>query len=262
MGKDLRNHKGIMISVIIPYTDGDETRRSAFKTTLDCIKNQTYKDFELIIVEMLFTEPTKLNIENCRHIIVRYENLEGKKKEDTKFNKSWCVNVGVRNSNYDHCLMLDADISFPNNYFEQLVDYSNENKYQFFMGFENLIISKGRDNPEERLRSYKIAKMAGVSWFVEKKFFKDIGAMNESYFGYGAEDNDFWERANFVLREIYALPVNITHIYHHWHPKESNFPLNTERIEIFNQVKHNIPEAIDKLQHCNWGSKKPQRIYF
>ena len=243
-----------MISVIIPYTKGDEQREKNLLQLVTNIKKQTYKDFELILVEMLFEKPNDLDIDDCNHICIAYP-------KNNRFNKSWAINVGVRNANSDNLLVVDADMVFGNDYFQKVVEFI-EKSSKFFIGYSKLHCEIGKDNPEERIHNPSYLKAAGGAWYANKDFFWSVGGMNESYFGYGAEDNDFWERANFVLREIYALPVNITHIYHHWHPKESNFPLNTERIEIFNQVKHNIPEAIDKLQHCNWGSKKPQRIYF
>jgi len=242
-----------MISVIIPYTKGDEIREKNLKQLLSNIKKQTYKDYELILVEMLFDKPSELNIENCNHICLRYP-------QNDKFNKSWAINVGVRNSKYNGLFVIDSDIMFGDDYFQKVVDFAKDNP-KFFMGYSKIHYETGRDNPEKRVHVQSYLKAAGGVWYADKDFFWSIGGMNETYFGYGAEDNDFWQRANSVLGKVNGLQYEVVHAYHHWHPENSHFPLNKERIEKFNIVMSNLGGAIKKLKEYKLGGDTPQKVF-
>ena len=242
-----------MISVIIPYTRGDEGREKNLLTLIDNIKKQTYKDYELILVEQLFDKPTELDIKDCNHICISYS-------ENDKFNKSWAINVGVRNSKYNSLLVIDADMVFGNDYFQKIVDFSKDHP-KFFMGYSKIHCETGRDNPEKRVHVQTYLKAAGGVWYADKDFFWSIGGMNETYFGYGAEDNDFWQRANNVLGLVDGVQYEITHAYHHWHPIASHFPLNKERVEKFNIVMHDLDGAIRKLKEYKLGGEFPQKVF-
>ena len=243
-----------MISVIIPYTKGDEQREKNLLQLVTNIKKQTYKDFELILVEMLFEKPNDLDIDDCNHICIAYP-------KNNRFNKSWAINVGVRNANSDNLLVVDADMVFGNDYFQKVVEFI-EKSSKFFIGYSKLHCEIGKDNPEERIHNPSYLKAAGGAWYADKGFFWSVGGMNESYFGYCAEDNDLWQRVNHILGSIDELPYEMTHAYHDWHPKDSHFPLNDDRLEIFNQVMHDLDRATRKLKELKLGGKEPQKVVF
>jgi len=240
-----------MLSVIIPYTKGGELRENNLATLLKNIKTQTYKDYELIIVEQVFNTSSKDF--NCKHIRISYD-------KDNRFNKSWAINVGVRNSKYDNLLVVDADMLFGNDYFQKISAFSKKHN-KFFMGYSKLHCNIGKDNPEERIHDQTYLKAAGGVWYVNKDFFWSIGGMNETYFGYGAEDNDLWQRANNRLHCIFGLDYEVTHMYHDWHPENSHFPLNKERVEKFNIAMSDLDGTIEKLKKLKLGGDKPQKAY-
>lgn len=242
-----------MISVIIPYTKGDEIREANLHQLIGNIKKQTYEDYELIIVEQLFDKKSDLNVENSNHICISYSG-------NNKFNKSWAINVGVRNSNHNGLLVIDADMVFGDDYFQKIVDFAKDNP-KFFMGYSKLHCETGRDNPEKRVHDQTYLKAAGGVWYCDKEFFWSIGGMNETYFGYGAEDNDLWRRANSILGLIPGLQYEVIHAYHHWHAEDSHFPLNKERVEKFNIVMHDLSGAIKKLKQYKLGGDAPQKVF-
>jgi len=236
-----------MISVIIPYTDGDSTRKRAFYGLMADVFSQTHMDYEVILVEELFEKHSKVPFKFNNHIILRYEK---------PFNKSWCINVGVRQAKSNNCVILDADMQLPEDYLEMFDQFP---KNKFCVGYRDILLQVGRDNPEPRKKNYKEVKTAGGAWYVDKEFFWSIGGMNESYFGYGAEDNDFYMRAKHILGVIHCLPVDLTHSYHHWHPKESNFPLNPDRVGIYNKMMKDLNQTIRLLKSKKLGDPKQPR---
>jgi predicted glycosyltransferase involved in capsule biosynthesis len=234
VGKGVRYN---MLSVIVPYCKGDETRQKAVEILKEHIEKQSYKNYERSIAEEVFTSEAQV------------------------FNKSWCINKAVKRAKSDAILVLDADIQFDKNYFQKVVDFSEECP-AFFQGYKNIILSKGRDNPEERIKNFQEVKAAGGAWFVDRNFFWEVGGMNESYFGYGAEDQDFWTRAEFMLGEVRSVDADIIHTYHHWHPPNSNFPLNPNRVKFFDRTLEDPLRTINTLKLLELGNKYfPQRIY-
>ena len=247
-----------MISVIVAYTKGDKTRQESFKIFMDCVNKQTYKDFELIIVEMLFDEPSEIVWEGIKHITLDYKYIPALESIYHLFNKSWCINVGVRNAVSNNLLIIDADLQFEKDYFQRIVDFS-KNAPKFFVCYENIIWSKGRDNPNERIVRGLHLHTAGGSWFIDKDFFWEIGGMDESFFGYGGEDNEFWERARHILKTITYMQGKITHTYHHWH--NGRFALGSHRNRILNSTERNVPEAIKRLKEVQLGGSFPRPTY-
>jgi len=243
-----------MFSLIIVYLEDNETRRNALDKTLECIKKQTYKDFELVFVEMLFDNPSNVVISNGKHIQLKYPPH----LQDRMMNKSWCINVGVRNSQYDNLVVMDADMCFDEGYFQRIVDYSQKGD-KFFICFDKIFCEIGRDNPEERIRPAFLLKTAGGVFFIKKDFFWDVGGMNESYFGYGSEDNDFWRRANHLLGTINNMPDSIQHTYHHWYT--GRYKLNPNREKFFYTTMVDISKTIKTLKELNLGGDEPQPIY-
>ena len=91
------------LSVIIPYTHGDELREQAYFRLRQCIQAQTMQDFEVIIVEQdMGNIPPYFFTNNQRIIVV-------KDPQSRPFNKSWLVNIGVKNASSNNILVVDAD---------------------------------------------------------------------------------------------------------------------------------------------------------
>lgn len=239
-------------SVIIPFSKGDPERLEGLHIMLECIKKQTFRDFELIFVEMTRDgTSTYLPYTPDKFILLPYDGI---------MNKSWVCNVGVRAAEGERLIMLDADSQFDETYFQRLLDFHESSKKPFFVGWEFCRMLAGRDEPTERLIVAKDMKAAAHAWFVTKEFYWLIGGMNEKYFGYGAEDQDFWERAKHRLRDWpIFMKGEIQHTYHHYHPKDSAYPLNPRRVDLKVETMNNLELEIEKLRkrHDLLGRDKP-----
>jgi len=239
------------ISVIIPFTKGEENRQKGLVTLLDCIKRQTYKDYELILAEMtrdgsLVYLPEKIE----KRIALRYDGI---------FNKSWVINHAVKKATHEHVLVIDADTLFEDDYFQCVVDYYEKYKNGFFVAYTTVHFHQGRDEPTPRSLQATYIRAAAHAFFFTKKFFWSIGGMNEKYFGYGAEDQDLWYRAQYVEKILVDMPYDIWHTYHDWHPKDSSFPLNPKRVPLLDETKRDPRSEIDRLVKIqeHLGGDKP-----
>lgn len=235
------------ISVIIPYTKGEKLRQRALHRLFWCIEDQTYKDFELLLCEVVFgDEKNTYPYFVDKHIIL---------KDRTPFNKSWCVNVAVKQASHKDMIIIDADMQFGGDYFQKISDFIKDRK--FFVAYDTVRLLKGRDNINERLGKASDIKAAAHVWYCNKDFYWEIGGMNEKYEGYGAEDTDMWRRAAHVLGGVDCMEYQLVHSYHHWHPKDSNFPLNNRRVELFDETMRDVGAEIRRLKTLNLGGATP-----
>jgi len=195
------------LSIIIPWKASKEQRVDNFKKLLKCIDAQVYRNFEVIIVEQHTPSSLKTDIESTIVLNTDYEN----------FNKSWCINVGARQSKYNQLVIMDADSLFETDFFDAITKFCLNSP--IFLCWNSLVTEKGRDNPNVRVIDPKNLRTLGGIWSSDKDFFfNQLGGMNESYFGYGGEDNGAHERACFILgrQNLYAMYYTIRHQYHHW----------------------------------------------
>ncbi len=213
-----------MISVIIPHCNLTGLRERAYIKQKWAIEDQTFRDFEIVPAEV-------------------------KQNDDIPFNKGMCINHAVRKSNYDNLLFLDADVIFGSDFFQTVADFIQDKK--MFMAFDKVILTKGRDNPEERIHNNDLLRACALAWFFKKEFFWEIGGMNEDYAGYGDEDRDIYIRAEYCLDRIPEMGYTITHHYHHWHQEGSCYSLNPDRVKLLNITKGDIRGKINQLVKDN-----------
>lgn len=118
------------VSVIIPAFNEEKL----ISKTISSIREQTFKDLELIVVDNCSTDDT---IEQC--------NLADKILSYHEFNNPSCVrNYGAKNSDGECLVFLDADSSLSSTSIENAVKYMDSG----FVGGRNIIKA-----PEEKLIS-------------------------------------------------------------------------------------------------------------
>lgn len=238
-------------SVIIPYIKGEENRRNGLVEMLKRIRSQTFRDFELILCEATQDGTSDyLPFSFDQRFLLRFEG---------RFNKSWVINYAVRNAKHNKILVLDADTLFESDYFQKVWDYYDKYKNNFFVAYTVVHFLVGRDEPTPRSLKSSYIKAAAHAFFFDRDFFWSVGGMNEKYFGYGAEDQDLWFRVAHREGILIDMPYEIQHAYHHWHPKDSAFPLNERRVPLLEETQHDVEGEIQKLLKIKdqLGREKP-----
>lgn len=211
------------LSVIVPFAKKDESRLPALKQMLDCIKAQDLrvhgtdiKNWEFIFVEQINPDTSNYNVIGYtkgiadNHIFLEYQGA---------FNKSWCMNVGARVAKSEWLCFIDADMLFGKEYLYFAHIWKSNIPIKFFVGWDTIIKLPGKSEPVARLIRNTVLTAGGVFW-CNKDFYWELGGMNENYFGYGGEDNDFWARVNVVIGEsknrnnVSHCPYPMVHVYH------------------------------------------------
>lgn len=256
----------VNLSVVIPYTYSTEQRDKLVEPLIKCINAQTFKDFELIVVEEVSNKLFTHSVFPCRREIDKHILL----KNDRTFNKSWCINVGVKQATADNILIVDADSLFGINYFDKVWEFRKHNP-RFFSGYNTLICLHGKHNPVIRVLKHSEIKAAGAAWYTDKKFFFNVlGGMCENYFGYGGEDNDIWNRVNYILKGVPELDYPYIHQYHDWAvppgcgslEDDESFPNKKQyikNVETLRYTRNNIVKTIEQLKKIDLGNVNSPR---
>ena len=217
------------LSVIIPYCKGDSLRDRGLHRLGWCIQDQLWDNCEKVRFELLVSDDVVTN--------------------GLPWNKSSCINRGVKKAQYNNLLILDADIRFGTDYFQKVIEFAKDK--EFFMGYNQVRYDRGLDNMHQRVMEIKDVTACALSFFINKDLFWDVGGGNEKYYGHGNEDNDLYARIKHRLGfEGIAphLPYEIEHTYHHWHRPDSSYPLNKDRVKLFEETKKDIEGEIQRLK--------------
>jgi hypothetical protein len=141
------------------------------------------------------------------------------------FCRSWAFNVGAAHARGDVLVLHDNDMLVPVDYAAQIsahVDRGWEvadlKRFIFYLGerhtrdyFASKVALLGR-------APYAVVQnaQAGASVAITRDGFERIGGMDESFVGWGGEDNEFWDRA-VTLRTWHWANLPMVHL---WHPSQ------------------------------------------
>jgi hypothetical protein len=139
--------------------------------------------------------------------------------------RAWTLNVGARHAKGDLLVLHDNDILVPQTYATALwqrhkegFEVINLKRFIFYLDQTetNRLFSVNRLFPA--LRTEKVMQNAegGGSIAVGRGAYMAIGGFDESFLGWGGEDNEFWERA--LTRKVW--PYGNLPFLHLWHPAQ------------------------------------------
>jgi glycosyltransferase involved in cell wall biosynthesis len=238
-----------------------------FWHSLNSIRAQTYPSqlLQVMVVDYGSNETDLLMIkELCREFDA--ELIETSVKGD--WNRSHCLNIGIKRSTSKFILTTDTDIIFSENYIETLV---SRLKIQPL----SVLFSKCLDLPEnmtaplldtfenkekiaaDELLQHTISRSngsanAGINSSYTY-FYKIIGGYDEYFKLWGSEDNDIKRRLEYLGLESSSIADKAYYI-HQWHPKHdgvNNSPQLKKTIEDNHQYllkDHRIFK-----NHNGWG---------
>lgn len=211
-----------MISVIIPAAGNDPERQLNFKETLHCLEQQSYPDWELIIVEQsLDGNFYHAGISCDRYVPVR-------DPESSVFNLSWLRNVGARQAKGDRLVFMDADMVFAADYLQRVADFEGD---PFFRGME-FVVESNSVQKAAYLQSRDLAGLlAEIEFFFKAEqtnmilccerswYWNTFGGLIENFYAWGWEDLEGIYRITKILQKPssklhYLKGARVAHLYH------------------------------------------------
>ncbi len=211
--------------------------------TLSTIAAQVDVAFECIVVEQS-NEP---EIESLLPSWVRYVHTP-LPYQDMPYSRSWTFNVGAELARGSLLILHDNDMLIPEDYAAQFVAHHhkgyeviNIKRFIFYLDKEHSerIMTSGRlrlnHPPETVVQNLE----AGGSFAITRNAFFDIGGFDESFVGWGGEDNEFWERAQ--TRSVW--PFGYVPIVHLWHENQPGKSDPKRRTAELLEERSSIPAA-------------------
>jgi hypothetical protein len=168
---------------------------------------------------------------------------------DMPYSRAWAFNVGAKRAKSDVLIFHDNDFLISKDYAKEILrrikqgyKVVNLKRFLFYLSQAGIdqffsdrisLIDSPLENIVQNLE-------AGGSIAIERDKYWDIGGFDESFIGWGGEDNEFWERARTLKVWNYGyLPM-----VHLWHPSQPGKELQeTSAISLYKQLSQ-IPVDI------------------
>jgi hypothetical protein len=179
---------------------------------------------------------------------------------DIPYCRSWAFNVGARVARGKVLVFHDNDMLVPEHYAKELWarykeghEVINLKRFIFYLSHSHSqeVESRGRLTLSQPPDVVMQNAQAGGSIAVARHAFFDIGGYDESFVGWGGEDNEFWERAQ--TRRVW--PYGYLPMVHLWHaPQPEKLQQGNASREYYRRRSELPPQArIAELRAKDFG---------
>ncbi len=179
---------------------------------------------------------------------------------DMPYCRSWTFNVGVKKACGSVLVLHDNDMLVSADYASQILarvdqgyEVVNLKRFVFYLSEKHTqAVFDGRgalldDAPETIVQNLE----AGGSVAITREAYERIGGMDESFIGWGGEDNEFWERAQTCKVWLYGcLPI-----VHLWHESQTGKNLSGENgsRQFYALARISVADRISELRNRPQG---------
>lgn len=214
--------EGVMVSFIIGHRG--RSRVQHLLTTIRSIATQRDVSFECIVVEQS-NEP---EVPSLLPPWVRYVHTPLPQTQ-MPYSRSWAFNVGAELARGSLLILHDNDMLIPQDYASQMIERQGEG-YEV-INLKRFVFYLAKNHSERIMKSGAIFfdtapetvvqnLEAGGSFAITREAYFAIGGFDESFVGWGGEDNEFWERAQTRSLWSYGY-MPIIHLWHENSPDKS-----------------------------------------
>ena len=184
-----------LVSIVIPTYN----HSIYLKRALESIINQTYENWEVIVIDNHSTDNTLEVVANFKNNRIKY--LKVHNKGIIAISR----NIGIKSANGEWIAFLDSDDWWTRDKLEICIQSINE-KVDFIYHDLEIIANKSRIFSRKKIKSRKLKKpvlidlltegnaIGNSSVFVRKKFLDEINGIDESKELVAAEDYNTWLR--------------------------------------------------------------------
>ena len=236
-----------MFSVVIPlYNKENEVKR-----TLESVLNQTFKDFEVVIVNDGSKDKSVEVVESFKDPRIRIITQENA-------GVSAARNRGIQETNNEWIAFLDADDLWKENHLQvlnQLINQYNEKVFcTSFIRSNQCMDSIKKDNSVDIISDYfsKVVKSGHFFWTsvtcIHKDVFKQIGLFKE--FLSRGEDLDLWARIGAKFSIIKSNLITAIYVQE----AENKLSITKTNINksIVNYIDFTKTMSITEKQYYKW----------
>jgi hypothetical protein len=195
------------------------TRLPQLMMTLRSIAGQQDVSIECIVVEQSSVREIEANLPAW----VRYVHTPA--AADADYNRAAALNAGARAARGELLVLHDNDILCPAGYASEAAARSKEGwsfqqlkRFLFYLDAKDTELLFATQDLRTDRPTTVVQNVHGGSIAVARTAFFDIGGFDESFVGWGGEDNEFWDRAETsgAVYDFAYLPF-----IHLWHEPQA-----------------------------------------
>ena len=246
-------HENIKVSFIIGHRG--RARVPHLLATLKSIAAQRHTTFECIVVEQ--SEVPELT--GALPAWVRYVHVPPA-HPGAHYCRSLAFNAGARAARGEMLVLHDNDLLVAQDYaaeimsrYEQGYEVINLKRFIFYLteAHARRVCVSGELDLKEAPESVMQNAQGGGSLAVSREAFFAIGGFDESFVGWGGEDNEFWERA----QTLNVWPYGYLPLVHLWHEAQPGKFDQGRRTAALFERRSSVPveERIEELRARNVG---------
>ncbi len=249
------------VSIIIPMYNASKTIIENLKS----LEKQTYKNFEVIIVDDGSTDDSISKIKNFRD----KSKLTIPIAKQKNMGPASARNKGAKHANGDILLFTDADCILPNNWVKEMIDPIDEqnNIIGAHCGYEiknkKSLIARYIDYETKKRHSNirgKITDSVGTySFSIKKETFKEMDGFDTSYKTASGEDFDFSYKLSNNNYKIYFTGKTFAY---HFHPESFLKYLKQQFYRGFWRVPVYFENKSKALAGDSYSGLEPQLQFF
>jgi len=202
------------VSVLMPVYNGEKYLREA----IDSILNQTFTNFEFIIINDASADNSRAIIENCNDERIRLLN------NDQNQGLPYCLNRGLDAARGEYIARMDADdISLPERLEKQIAFMEEHNEIGLcgtwikYFGEKDLVLAFPSDDATIRCKLLFENNIAHPSVVVRRSLLVDNNLFYNPAFKF-AEDYDLWSRCG---RHFHLANLGEILLLYRLHPTQS-----------------------------------------
>lgn len=216
------------LTIVIPNRNRLEPFSYSTEYLLKSLDNQTFKDFQTIVVDGGSDNFDKLKIYVCGfpNTSIIQHKIEG------SWNKCILNNVGIQNSKTEYIMTTDADMLFGKEFIEKVCENLSENSFiesrttyiptgTMWKIYKKEIDFLGVTGKYQKFGRTKKRATCGGCQVTSYKNWEKLKGYNESMVGWGSEDQELLKRAELLgLKVIWLGEKENCILFHQAHPKE------------------------------------------
>ena len=229
-----------LVTVVIPTFNSS----SFINRAIDSVINQTYKNWEIIVVDNYSTDGTHSAVKDINDLRIRFFSI----KNGGVIAKS--RNFGVRNSKGEWIAFLDADDWWAPEKLGECIKLIDDNVDIIYHKCE-LIKNKKYSLRKKYIKSWEMKTpkflelivkgnpIVTSSVLVRRKIIEHINYMNESVEMVGAEDYNTWLRISRVTENFSYISTNLGYYLSHAHSvsqKDMSNPIKSATMEFIGDL--------------------------
>ncbi len=225
---------------------------------LRSIKNQRYSKNLIKTILVDYGSDNEL-ISKLKKLCEEFDTEYVRVNNVPVWNRSHCLNIGIKKTSTKYVLVSDTDIIFKDNYISEAINELKKNPYQVVVS-EMIDLTKEASKENINFETLNKARFKPRYFGTPHNsmpltltyFYYEINGFDEMYSVWGSEDNDLIKRFKYLglnLKNICSKSV----YFHQWHQKYEGVRTGDYKKQIEKNLKYFENTNTIKRNKNGWG---------